>query len=199
MFFVVGTLGPSIKLIAMQGVPWTKAWGAMFLFAFLVTEAAALFARRSSNPSVYSSLPGIHKSTAESLVAQRFEVLERWVFYAATAAHCSVLLWAYFDIWSLRLPAYASETIEPISMPSLILIFVGGNIAFAAPVLPLLSLFFVFKELRDDYLRGKKRKWHEWLVIIFAVVIFLLLLWGCCIPLMRMDFSHFQGLGALLP
>ena len=38
LFFIFGTLGPAIKLMAMEGVPWTKAWGAMFLASFLVVE-----------------------------------------------------------------------------------------------------------------------------------------------------------------
>jgi hypothetical protein len=46
VFFVVGTLGPSIKPMAMEGVPWTKAWGVMLLFAFLVIKAAALLEER---------------------------------------------------------------------------------------------------------------------------------------------------------
>jgi hypothetical protein len=36
VFFLVGTLGPAIKLAAMQGIPWTKAWGMMFLGSFLM-------------------------------------------------------------------------------------------------------------------------------------------------------------------
>ena len=45
IFFLVGTLGPAIKLSSMQGVPWTKAWGMMFLGAFLIFESMALFGR----------------------------------------------------------------------------------------------------------------------------------------------------------
>jgi hypothetical protein len=66
--------------MAMQGVLWTKACGGMFLFAFLVTEAAALFYRRSRIPLIYSSLPGIRNSSAreaaELHVAQQFESVE---------------------------------------------------------------------------------------------------------------------------
>jgi len=38
LFFVFGTLGPAIKLMAMDGIFWTKIWGAMFLISFLVVE-----------------------------------------------------------------------------------------------------------------------------------------------------------------
>lgn len=64
VFFVVGTVGLLIKLMAMQGMLWTKAWDYMFLFAFLVTDVAALFHRRSITPSVCLSLPEIHNSSA---------------------------------------------------------------------------------------------------------------------------------------
>ncbi|KAN0108826.1 hypothetical protein V8E51_008568 [Hyaloscypha variabilis] len=38
LFFVFGTLGQAIKLMAMDGIFWTKTWGAMFLVSFLVVE-----------------------------------------------------------------------------------------------------------------------------------------------------------------
>jgi hypothetical protein len=38
LFFVLGTLPPAIKLMAMGGLPWTKTWGMMFLTSFLIME-----------------------------------------------------------------------------------------------------------------------------------------------------------------
>jgi len=42
MFFIFGTLGPGIKLMAMEGVKVTKAWGAMFLLSFVMVEALVI-------------------------------------------------------------------------------------------------------------------------------------------------------------
>jgi hypothetical protein len=176
--------GPSIKLMAMQGVPWTKAWGAMFLFAFLVSEAAALFARRSSTPSIYSSLPGIHNSAAQLAtkwhVARRFESMESWVFYAGSAAHCAVLLWAFFDIWALRGPAYASDRGTP-ELVSMLLLFVAGNMPFPPPLIILLfGLCMILTEVLQSY-HSRGRQWFELLCISFAVVFFLALMGGRCV------------------
>jgi hypothetical protein len=34
IFFLVGILGPAIKLASMKGVPWEKIWGILFIGAF---------------------------------------------------------------------------------------------------------------------------------------------------------------------
>jgi len=45
--FLLGTFGPAIKLTAIRGVPWIKAWGMMFLLHWLVFECMA-FARKTA-------------------------------------------------------------------------------------------------------------------------------------------------------
>jgi hypothetical protein len=42
LFFVLGTLPGAIKLMGLKGVPWTKAWGMMFLVSFLVVESLVI-------------------------------------------------------------------------------------------------------------------------------------------------------------
>jgi hypothetical protein len=49
-----------VTLMATQGVPWTKVWGAILLFAFLFIEVTALIARKSVDLSAQKALPGIH-------------------------------------------------------------------------------------------------------------------------------------------
>jgi hypothetical protein len=114
VFFIVGALGPMVKLMAMQGVPWTKAWGAMFLFAFLVIEVAALIARKSIDLSVEKDLPGIHheRTAAWARIAGGFDVIERRLFTIGVVAHCTILLWAFLDLWVLRNSAYIKPGIE---------------------------------------------------------------------------------------
>jgi hypothetical protein len=35
---LVGTLGQAAKMAVMEGIPWTKVWGVMYLASFLVFE-----------------------------------------------------------------------------------------------------------------------------------------------------------------
>jgi len=57
MFFVFGTLGPGIKLLAMEGMPWVKAWGAMFLSSFVVVEGLVML---SWGYGDFEAVPGSH-------------------------------------------------------------------------------------------------------------------------------------------
>jgi hypothetical protein len=97
--------------MAMQGIPWTKVLGCIFLFAFLVIGAAALFYRRSVAPSVYSYLPGMQSSSAreavEEQVFRRFEFIEALMFRPGLMCNCAVLIWAFCGLWALRIPAFA--------------------------------------------------------------------------------------------
>jgi hypothetical protein len=104
LFFIIGTLGPSIKLMAMEGVPWTKAWGIMYFFAFLVIEAAALIARRSPIPWIYASLPGFRTSAVG--VAEKLVGMEVLLFCIGVLAHYAILCWAFVDIWKFPLSGY---------------------------------------------------------------------------------------------
>ncbi|PMD13026.1 hypothetical protein NA56DRAFT_652055 [Hyaloscypha hepaticicola] len=165
VFFVVGTLGPSIKLMAMQGVPWTKVWGALFLFAFLVIEAGALLGKKSSMSSAYSSLPAINgqatRTTSERQVLQGFETIETFTSWYGIMAHCAVFVWAFFDLWILRASAYDSvEKGIMASLVSLIFIVYLGNILICCAPLTVLALFFEFATyLRDHPPRSRVRKW----------------------------------------
>ena len=176
VFFIVGTLGPSIKLMAMQGVPWTKVWGAMFLFAFLVIEAAALFARRSITSSDYSSLPGINgqatQSEIERQVIQGFETMETCAFCVGLMAHFAVLVWAFFDVWLLRSSAYNPGTTGKVdSLISLLFITYVGNIAIFCPPLTILALFSTYASLQLEHpTRSYGRKLSERACIGFLVI-----------------------------
>lgn len=180
VFFMVGTLGPSIKLMAMQGVPWTKVWGAMFLFTFLVTEVAALFHRRSRIPSVYSSLPGIRYSSAR--VVRQFESVELWLYYAGLIAHCTVLIWAF------RCLTYSNDMYsnDMLYKSFLMLVntwaFLATSIIFCIPFLGLLLGIYGVASLQHEYYtRGYGRKWSERFWISYIVVLYLALISVICI------------------
>jgi hypothetical protein len=151
--------------MAMQGVPWTKVWGAMFLFAFLVIEAGALLGKKSSMSSAYSSLPAINgqatRTTSERQVLQGFETIETFTFWYGIMAHCAVFVWAFFDLWILRASAYDSvEKGIMASLVSLIFIVYLGNILICCAPLTVLALFFEFATyLRDHPPRNRVRKW----------------------------------------
>ena len=54
LFFAIGTLPPAIKMIAMQGIPWTKTWAIMYLTSFLATEILVLLSwKRVSTTDVH--------------------------------------------------------------------------------------------------------------------------------------------------
>jgi hypothetical protein len=54
IFFVFGTLGSGIKLMAIEGIPWTKAFGAIFLFSFMMVEVLVIL---SWSYSDYEAIP----------------------------------------------------------------------------------------------------------------------------------------------
>jgi hypothetical protein len=182
LFFVVGALGPSIKLMSLQGVPWTKAWGAMFLFAFLVSEASALFHRRSFVALVMSHLPGIATAleVAELRVAQRFETLERWIFYAGTAFHSAILLWDFFYLWDPSAPPPGpapDSTISPGDVPFAVLEiswFLIGSVMLFSPFAVLLFFYFTFSEFWSDYREGRLERSWGYLCVIISMMFFML-------------------------
>lgn len=44
LWFILGTLPPAVKLLAMGGIPWEQAWGLMFLTSWTVNEGLMMFA-----------------------------------------------------------------------------------------------------------------------------------------------------------
>lgn len=57
LFFVLGTLRSAIKLMAMSGVPWTKALGMMFLSSFLLVEILVISSGIIQRGSARESTP----------------------------------------------------------------------------------------------------------------------------------------------
>ena len=57
LIFVFGTLPQAIKLTALCGIPWTIAWGYMYLIPFILVELLSLI-----SPSRYP--PVVHESSS---------------------------------------------------------------------------------------------------------------------------------------
>jgi hypothetical protein len=116
LWFVIGTLGPAIKLAAMQNVPWTKAWGMMFLGAFVVFESMVFLKKRDKRAG-FESLNHEEAASIPASVRGRMNLqindinnFELRVFVFGVLIHCGIVSWAIWDLWALQ--ALASQTAE---------------------------------------------------------------------------------------
>ncbi|KAH8592558.1 hypothetical protein B0O99DRAFT_743471 [Bisporella sp. PMI_857] len=103
-FFLVGTVAPGIKLASMQGIPWTKAWGMMFLGSFLVLEIMVIFKKSPRGEGYLGNEPELSQRQTRFLTI--FRAREREAFLVGLTFHLSLLIWAIFDAWGLRISAY---------------------------------------------------------------------------------------------
>jgi hypothetical protein len=152
----------------------------MFLFAFLVIEVAALIARKSVDLSVQKDLPGIHhaRTAAWASIAEGFEAIERRLFTIGAVAHCTVLPWAFLDLWNLRNSFYLKPGIEE---PDSIWI---TTVPLSVMALCLAMLFYIthgtFKMFRDAIHRrfpGRNGLLGVYTLILIGAEISFLLLW----------------------
>jgi hypothetical protein len=134
LFFVVGTLGPAIKLAAMQGMPWTKAWGMMFLGTFVVFESIVCIKKRPINDeaavllgeTASASVP--IPESARSLV-KYINYFELLMLTLALLIHTGVLAWVVVDLWALRAPTSYSDWKDPAQVTGIQTLFaVGGRV-----------------------------------------------------------------------
>jgi hypothetical protein len=97
VFFLLGTLGPAVKLCAMEGVSWTKAWGVMYLASFVVFEVMGfvneyLLWRYDDNIQI------------PLRSEDRIEAVDDLLFGLAVLGHSVLLVFAVLDLWELRAP-----------------------------------------------------------------------------------------------
>jgi hypothetical protein len=137
-FFLVGTLGPGIKLASMQGIPWTKAWGMMFLGSFLVFEMMVLFEKSPRGEGYLAIEPELSQRQTRFLTIFRKRECE--TFFVGLTFHFLLLIWAIFDVWGLRISAYPlpdheslfpAESFVPLFMALISLIAVTPAITLA--------------------------------------------------------------------
>lgn len=100
-FFVLGALFPAVKLAAMGGVPFTKAWGLMFLISFVFVEVLVIFSwyHRKENPDEQARIfeNSIHNTLAK--LDESLTKTERWLLAAACLFHTLIILTAISDLW----------------------------------------------------------------------------------------------------
>jgi hypothetical protein len=95
IFFVFGTLGPGIKLMAMGGVPLTKAFGAIFLISFVMVEVLVILSWLYGN---YEAVPEAHDAEKLKKTKDKLSEIDDWLQASARALHGVLLVWAAVDI-----------------------------------------------------------------------------------------------------
>jgi hypothetical protein len=98
LFFIFGTLGPGIKLMAMEGVPWTKAWGAMFLVSFLVVEGLVVVSWIYMPYEHQNPLPGSPDADNLLRFKTRLEIIDGHILAYSALCYALVLVWVVVDI-----------------------------------------------------------------------------------------------------
>lgn len=109
-FFVLGTLGPAVKMAAMQGIPWTKARVLMYLASFLVFDGRDAV----DGQAVSRILPRIPTPLLASNLDVRskhlLKIIEAVLVICALFAHARLLIYA---VLSLFLSLYLSYSLLP--------------------------------------------------------------------------------------
>jgi hypothetical protein len=141
-------LGPAIKCAAMQNVPWTKAWGMMFLASFLVFEAMVFLRKRGHGdgrggfePLAEAELAAMGSPHRAGVRIGYINSVERAAFGLALLLHVGLMVWAVVDLWALR-GAISSRPQEEL------------QIAGPGQVLPLLNAFAQISVLISITLTG---------------------------------------------
>jgi hypothetical protein len=111
LFFIFGTLGPGIKLMAMKGVPWTKAWGAMFLLSFLLVEFLVVLSW------IYVPNEALPEGHVDKLhrIKSKLETVDALFLVLSTFSYTLVLTWVMIDIHD----GFAPLFMIPASTPEL--------------------------------------------------------------------------------
>ncbi|KAH7327363.1 hypothetical protein BKA65DRAFT_481074 [Rhexocercosporidium sp. MPI-PUGE-AT-0058] len=114
LWFILGTLPPAIKLMAMGGVPWEKAWGLMFLTSWSANEGLMIFASMKQSFFTVSntgriSWPGYEQarlSPGYSLVRNKLGNINMGLATIALTVHTVILngaLRVVYRTWRLSL------------------------------------------------------------------------------------------------
>lgn len=112
IFFIIGTLPAFIKLLSLSGLPWSKAWGLMFGFSYLVIEIVMMLAKYDGRKPPASSVEALGYSAARieltinSELQSRVESVEFWntgfgavFFFMAIMAQNVLTGWTLYSLW----------------------------------------------------------------------------------------------------
>jgi hypothetical protein len=129
LWFLLGTLPPAIKLLSMEGIGWSKAWGSMFLISWVVN---AMFNQSffTISKSGRISWPGFEQTTRSPSHQNIHRILDKWdkgLAIAVLVIHV-VLMNSVFRIISGRIDSkdsHWSKKILQIGTPATIDSFNG--------------------------------------------------------------------------
>jgi hypothetical protein len=159
LWFILGTLPPTIKLMAMKGIPWEQAWGMMFLASWVINEGLIIFA--TSNQSFFTisrtgriSWPGFEQTTKPSGY-RKFQLMVKIMrrVLAATALTVHVVIlngvfraifrhWKTFDNYQVTIDSRLSPLAYRSTVSFDIVIIISlGVLVFLALVFFLLQAF----------------------------------------------------------
>jgi hypothetical protein len=155
LFFVLGVLPPAVKLAAMTGVPWTKAWGMMFLASFFIVELLLI----SSAIIQHYPLQNVTwRESARLAVAEEvLDRLERVLAVLAFLAQLGAFFWVNYKIFPWK--RFNHE--EPFNIIAFIVSFV--MLVVYAYTFTVFGLVVVFRKLSNNV---RKVLLLAWIVLI---------------------------------
>ena len=158
VFFIIGTAPSAVKILAMSGLPWTKAWAMMYLISFLVVEVIVLLRKNekafesSRDSVVQEEADDEHEHRQQRLITSLNPIsdstfnqaVERICFYSALILQIAILTWALLDLWPGSSGVTALSTARRLSYGTLITVeavYYGAGAACGSfiPVIFLLS------------------------------------------------------------
>ncbi|KAF1980524.1 hypothetical protein BU23DRAFT_10884 [Bimuria novae-zelandiae CBS 107.79] len=102
LFFALGTLPQTIKILGFGGIPWSKTWTMLYITCYGVTETMNIF-RNSYQGQTSLNLNLIHASRFQARRHSTLRVIElvspTFTIFAV-CAHACVLIWAYLDLFT---------------------------------------------------------------------------------------------------
>lgn len=114
-------MGPTIKLMGMSGVPWTKTWGVFLGVSFVVMEGIVAFGPTSSWKTVTSE-PGYDEEHGQ-IAFRQFHIdagpADEFMFGAAIRIHLSILFVAVLILWSEDLDRFPDWVLDAKNAPRL--------------------------------------------------------------------------------
>jgi len=121
LFFIMGTLPAAIKLGSFTGVPWTQAFGMMFVASFTTIELFTLLSRSAGDTASVPAILGFSAFEWEeahhenlrlktSLLTRRMAAFNAMLFVFALIGHIILIVWTIQTLWLTGLqPIYISS------------------------------------------------------------------------------------------
>lgn len=113
LLFCLGTLPQIVKLMALSGIPWTKAWAGMYLGSLLIIELLALVAEKQDEDAQTAS------TRYNSSLFRYLSTIKRVLGISSIAIHLLWGIWAYQQILSKPINLPDEDDFEdPLFYPS---------------------------------------------------------------------------------